>query len=197
MSIHRVNNIDTNIQNYTLSELMAIAELQELEPNEIVRKTNTYIKKFEKSDPTLSAFFIELQSQLLMYSKGLISPEETDTSDKIVVDVNKNPTKKGIKVKFFPVNENGEVLTNLTPEEVDTLQSSISTAVSKKFVNYGLEFDRDTDAPDKMAANFQIPLDSIFSFIRDKVLGGGEESNEAPAETGGETTGSEDETQNT
>jgi len=36
-------------------------------------------------------------------------------SFKVVVDVNKNPTKKGIKVKFFPVNENGEVLTNLTP----------------------------------------------------------------------------------
>jgi hypothetical protein len=93
-------------------------------------------------------------------------------SFKVVVDVNKNPTKKGIKVKFFPVNENGEVLTNLTPEEVDTLQSSISTAVSKKFVDYGLEFDRDTDAPDKMAANFQIPLDSVFTFIKDKVLGG-------------------------
>jgi hypothetical protein len=91
---------------------------------------------------------------------------------KVVVDVNKNPTKKGIKVKFFPVNENGEVLTNLTPEEIDTLQSSISTAVSKKFVDYGLEFDRDTDAPDKMAANFQIPLDSVFTFIKDKVLGG-------------------------
>lgn len=115
---------------------------------------------------------------------------------KVVVDVNKNPTKKGIKVKFFPVNENGEVLTNLSPEEVDTLQSSISTAVSKKFVNFGLEFDRDTDAPDKMAANFQIPLDSIFSFIKDKVLGDGGEESEAPAETGDEATGSEDETQN-
>jgi hypothetical protein len=93
MSIHRVNNIDTNIQNYTLSELMAIAELQELEPNEIVRKTNTYIKKFEKTDPILSAFFVNLQSQLLMYSKGLISPEETDTTGKIVVEVNKDKDK--------------------------------------------------------------------------------------------------------
>ena len=99
---------------------------------------------------------------------------------KVVVDVNKNPTKKGIKVKFFPVNENGEVLTNLTPEEIDTLQSSISTAVSKKFVDYGLEFDRDTDAPDKNAANFQIPLDSIFTFIRTKVLGADEEAQAEP-----------------
>jgi hypothetical protein len=71
------------------------------------------------------------------------------------------------------------VLNNLTPEEIDTLQNSIATTVSKKFNEYGLEFDRDTDAPDKQAANFQIPLDSVFTFIRDKVLGGG---GEAPAE---------------
>jgi hypothetical protein len=31
----------------------------------------------------------------------------------VVVDVNKNETKKGIKVKFFPVNEQGMVLNNL------------------------------------------------------------------------------------
>ncbi len=110
---------------------------------------------------------------------------------KVVVDVNKNPTKKGIKVKFFPVNEAGQVLTNLSPEEVDTLQNSIATTISKKFNEYGLEFDRDTDAPDKSAANFQIPLDSVFTFIRDKILGGGE----GQTTTGSEepTTGSEDE----
>lgn len=90
---------------------------------------------------------------------------------KVVVDVNKNPSKKGIKVKFFPVNEDGMVLTDLTPEELQTLQNSLATTISKKFNEYGLEFDRDTDAPDKQAANFQIPLDSIFTFIRERVLG--------------------------
>lgn len=90
---------------------------------------------------------------------------------KVVVDVNKNPSKKGIKVKFFPVNEDGMVLTDLTPEELQTLQNSLATTISRKFNEYGLEFDRDTDAPDKQAANFQIPLDSIFTFIRERVLG--------------------------
>jgi hypothetical protein len=102
----------------------------------------------------------------------------------VVVDVNKNETKKGIKVKFFPVNEAGQILTNLSPEEVDTLQNSIATTISKKFNEYSLEFDRDTDAPDKSAANFQIPLDSVFTFIKDRILGGDEEQ---------VTTGSEDE----
>jgi len=92
-------------------------------------------------------------------------------SFKVVVDTNKNPTKKGIKVKFFPVNEDGRVITDLTPEELQTTQNSLATVISPKFSKFGLEFDRDTDSPDKQAINFQIPLDSIFTFIKTKVLG--------------------------
>jgi hypothetical protein len=133
----------------------------------------------------LRDFFL---NEELLREEGELNYEATYGGEKfrVVVDVNKNPTKKGIKVKFFPVNEQGMVLTNLTPEEIDTLQNSIATTVSKKFNEYGLEFDRDTDAPDKQAANFQIPLDSVFTFIRDKVLGGGEgastEETEVPNE---------------
>jgi hypothetical protein len=133
----------------------------------------------------LRDFFL---SEELLREEGELNYEATFGGEKfrVVVDVNKNPTKKGIKVKFFPVNEQGMVLNNLTPEEIDTLQNSIATTVSKKFNEYGLEFDRDTDAPDKQAANFQIPLDSVFTFIRDKVLGGGEgasaEETEVPNE---------------
>ena len=57
------SNIDTNVSHYSLSELMAIVELQELEPDKIVTQTNKYIKKFKTSNPTLSTFFMELQSQ--------------------------------------------------------------------------------------------------------------------------------------
>jgi len=126
----------------------------------------------------LRDFFL---SEELLKEEGELNYEATFGGEnfRVVVDVNKNPTKKGIKVKFYPVNEQGMVINNLTPEEIQTLQNSIATTVSKKFNQYGLEFDRDTDAPDKQAANFQIPLDSVFTFIRDKVLGGGEE---APAE---------------
>jgi hypothetical protein len=97
-----------------------------------------------------------------------------------VVDVNKNPSKKGIKVKFFPTNSDGMVLQDLTPEEVDTMQNSIATSISKKFNEFGLEFDRDSDAPEKQAANFQVPLDSVFTFIRTKVLRSGDDKNNEP-----------------
>jgi hypothetical protein len=59
---------------------MAIVELQELEPNEIVTQTNKYIKKFKTSNPILSTFFMEIQSQLLQYATSLIDPSNTEAS---------------------------------------------------------------------------------------------------------------------
>jgi hypothetical protein len=101
---------------------------------------------------------------------------------RVAVGVNKNPSKLGIKVKFYPINEQNIAIPDLTPEELQTTQNALATTISKKFNEFGLEFDRDTDAPDKQAINFQIPLDSVFTFIRDKVLGGGpeEENREEP-----------------
>lgn len=75
------SNIDTNVSNYSLSELMAIVELQELSsPNQIVKQTNKYITKFKTSNPTLSTFFMEIQSQLLQYSSNLVDPSNTEAS---------------------------------------------------------------------------------------------------------------------
>jgi len=80
-------SVDTNINNYSLSELMAIIEIQELDPVEIVKKTNTHINKFKKSNPILSSFFLEVQSQLLRYTQGLIvENQDQDNSNKIVVE---------------------------------------------------------------------------------------------------------------
>jgi len=73
-------NIDTNVSNYSLSELMAIVELQDLKPNEIVKQTNKYIDKFKTSNPTLSTFFMEIRSQLLQYSTNLVDPKNKAAS---------------------------------------------------------------------------------------------------------------------
>ena len=73
-------NIDTNVSNYSLSELMAIVELEDLKPNEIVKQTNKYIDKFKTSNPTLSTFFMEIRSQLLQYSTNLVDPKNKAAS---------------------------------------------------------------------------------------------------------------------
>jgi hypothetical protein len=73
-------NIDVKVSNYSLSELMAIVELQDLKPNEIVKQTNKYINKFKTSNPTLSTFFMEIRSQLLQYSTNLVDPKNKAAS---------------------------------------------------------------------------------------------------------------------
>jgi hypothetical protein len=64
-------SIDKDVANYTLSELMAIVELSDLDPTHIMDNTYPLIEKYENSDPSLSTFFKDIQSQLLQYSQGL------------------------------------------------------------------------------------------------------------------------------
>lgn len=74
-----MTSFDTNAGDYTLSELMAIVNLSDLDPSDIMNATNKYIQQYKNSDPTLSTFFQDVQSQLLQYSQGLI--EDNDNAD--------------------------------------------------------------------------------------------------------------------
>ena len=87
MYINYMTNINMNISDYTLSELMAIIEIEDLTPSHIVENTNFYIKKYKVKDPKLSVFFQDVQSQLLQYAQG-IDDNEPDNNDegKIVVE---------------------------------------------------------------------------------------------------------------
>jgi hypothetical protein len=67
------SNIDTNVSNYTLAELMVIIDLNDLDPEEIIKKTDYYIEKYKTTDPNLSIFFQSIQDELLQY----IEPNET------------------------------------------------------------------------------------------------------------------------
>jgi len=66
-----MTSIDTNVSNYTMSELMAIVDLNDLDPTSIMVATSSYIEKFRDSNPKLSTFFQGIQSQLLQYAQGL------------------------------------------------------------------------------------------------------------------------------
>ncbi len=85
-------------------------------------------------------------------------------------DVNKNPTKKGIKVKFFPLDNNGNEIENPSEEILAQLQNDVATKLAPKFNEYKLEFDEDEDAPEKNVAAFQVPLSSFVSFVANVVF---------------------------
>ena len=72
-----MTSIDTNIDNYTISELLTILDLEDINTEFITEKTNTYIEKFSKEKkPDMVIFFQEMQSVLLNYA------EELETSNK-------------------------------------------------------------------------------------------------------------------
>ena len=85
-------------------------------------------------------------------------------------DVNKNPTKKGIKVKFFPLDNKGNEIENPSEEILAQLQNDVATKLAPKFNEYKLEFDEDEDAPEKNVAAFQVPLSSFVSFVANVVF---------------------------
>ena len=89
---------------------------------------------------------------------------------KVSFDVNKNPTKKGIKVKFFPLNDQGIEIQTPSEEQIAQLQNDVATRLAPKFNDYRLEFDEDEDAPEKNVAAFQVPLSSFVSFIANVVF---------------------------
>jgi hypothetical protein len=78
--------MDTDVSNYTLSELMAIIEINDINDDEIKSKTNKLINRFKNSNPKLSVFFRDVQSQLLQYSSGLKVPHRDNTQNKIIVE---------------------------------------------------------------------------------------------------------------
>ena len=67
----KLNEIDTDVNNYSLSELMAIVGLSDLQKSEIKKNTNSLINKYRNSNPDLSNFFSDIQTQLLHYADGI------------------------------------------------------------------------------------------------------------------------------
>ena len=93
-----------------------------------------------------------------------------DKRYKLKFDVNKNPTKKGIKVKFYPLDDAGNEIQSPSPEQIGMLQNDVATQLAPKFNDFKLEFDEDEDAPEKNVAAFQVPLSSFVSFVANVVF---------------------------
>ena len=91
-----MTTIDKDVSNYTLSELMAIVELDDLKPDDIIENTNYWIKKYKNTDPAMSVFFKQIQSQLLQYASGLEPETDDDTEGKIVVEGFGNMTNDAV-----------------------------------------------------------------------------------------------------
>jgi len=69
--------MDTNVNNYTLSELLTILNIDTPTPDNIIEKTNKYITEFNyENNTTMVNFFKDIQANLLQYVNELENSNE-------------------------------------------------------------------------------------------------------------------------
>jgi hypothetical protein len=74
-----MSGIDTNVNNYTIDELLAILGLNKLDDDDIMDKTDEYIQRFQSEDNSkLSIFFQNIQTKLLRHTNQLKKGDEPD-----------------------------------------------------------------------------------------------------------------------
>lgn len=129
-----MTTIDTNVSNYTLSELIAIAGINVIEPDEIIEKTDKQIKRFKTSKPEISVFFEEIQSQLLHYAEGL-EYKKSDSRGKIIVEGFGSMSNEAI----YPAGEEqvNEWYTNQNLTQSDKNQTDKITDREQKTQTFG------------------------------------------------------------
>jgi len=82
-------------------------------------------------------------------------------------DVNKNPTKVGVKIQFIP--KDGSQLDGTRLNEVG---NELAAYLQRKFSEYDIIIDRDKDFKDKYSAiGFIVPLDSLSQWLMKNVIG--------------------------
>jgi hypothetical protein len=93
-----MSKVDYNVDNYTISELFAILELEEpATSDEIIEQTDMYIEQFSNEGRSdLVSFFEDIQTKLLQY---------TETSNNEEYNPNEQQTEDWIKYETLPQDD--------------------------------------------------------------------------------------------
>jgi hypothetical protein len=136
-----MDSIDTNVSNYSLSELMTIVNLDNMEPENIVQQTNYYIRKYKNKNPGLSVFFQDVQSQLLQYAQGLEDESEEDDENKIIVTSTKEGFGNMSDDASYPAGDKqvNDWYQNQNLTQSDTNQTDKITQRKQKIQTFGNE----------------------------------------------------------
>ena len=102
-------------------------------------------------------------------------PVSPDSGLKMILDVNKNETKKGIKIQFI-------VPQNTDEAKKEEITQKLKTKLNKGLANIGLSVDTDLDVPYQNVIGFLIRLES-FKLLIKNILNpnsNGQETNTEP-----------------
>lgn len=173
--------MDYNPDNYTITELLTILDLEDPNSNEIINATNKYIQRFSsENQPQLVNFFQSIQTKLLQYMHQL----ETSGTD-AEYEPNEKQTKKWIEYQALPqddsvqrdkntdriqkidVYDNNHVPMNReqlgvnnnfnVPVAQDTLNPNL-TNTTTRFINLDSQFRQASGGSESISTNYTMDL---------------------------------------
>jgi len=186
-----MSTVDYNTDNYTISELLAILDLDDPTEQEIVDITNKYIDRFQKEkSPNLVIFFQDIQTKLLQYTHQLktggedaeYTPNSEQTErwfknevlpqDDNSIQKNKNTERKDqIDVydnNHVPMNREQLGINNNfnVPVAQDTLNPNL-TNITSRFINLDSQFRQAAGGIDTISTDYTLdlsdPLTNVLS----------------------------------
>lgn len=187
-----MSTIDYNIDNYTITELLAILGLDDPNSDEIMDTTNKYISKFSPSgenQPQLVNFFQSMQTKLLRYMQQLetsgedaeYTPNEKQTNDwwKNEALPQKNTIQKDKitdRVQKIDIYDNGHLPMNReqlgvnnnfnVPVAQDTLNPNLEN-ITSRFINLDSQFRQASGGSESISTDYTMdlsdPLTNVLS----------------------------------
>jgi hypothetical protein len=187
-----MSNLSYNIDNYTITELLAILDLDDPDSTEIMDATNSYIERFSPSrenQPQLVNFFQAIQTKLLRYMQQLeksgedaeYSPSEKQTDEwfKYQALPQKNSVQKDKntdRIQKIDVYDNDHVPMNReqlgvnntfnVPVAQDTLNPNLEN-ITSRFINLDSQFRQASGGSESISTDYTMdlsdPLTNVLS----------------------------------
>jgi hypothetical protein len=180
-----MSTTDFNVNNYTINELLGIIELDDPTSDDIINKTNYYIKDFQKKKkPELVNFFQSIQTKLLDYMNQLLRTDakfnkQTEEWIKYEALPQNNPiqkdkiTERSQKIDVYdnnhvPMNREQLGVSNnfQVPVAQDTLNPNLEN-ITSRFINLDSQFRQSSGGSETMSTDYTMdlsdPLTNVLS----------------------------------
>ena len=141
------SQVDTNVSNYTIEELMAIIEVDDLDADKIKANTKTLVDKLKQTKPEFIVFFNNIQQRLLKY----ITDTYGDTDAANAHDV-------------IPREKVGVDNTYQVPVKKDNLNPTLKNTVAR-FVNLDSQFRQYTNGFESSPCDYTLDLSDILKDV--------------------------------
>lgn len=185
-----MSKVDYNVDNYTITELLEILELDDPTSDEVINATNKFINRFTKEKrPDLVVFFQSIQTKILDYMNQLettgedaeYTPDEEQTNKwfKYQALPQDNPVQKDKitdRIQKIDIYDNNHMPMNReqlgvsnnfqVPVAQDTLNPNLEN-ITSRFINLDSQFRQSSGGSESMSTDYTMdlsdPLTNVLS----------------------------------